>query len=194
MGRVLGYVRVSTLSQNLHSQIDKLNSVKVDKIYADTISGKSLDRPEFQKLLKDIQPGDTLVFTELSRISRSTSDLLELVKDLTERKIILKSLSEPWLDTSSGDSISQLILTILTAIVQLDREIIIERTKSGLAAARSRGRVGGRPRTNTTNLESAVELYKLNTMSISEICKKVNVSRSTFYAYLRKEKEKERIT
>jgi DNA invertase Pin-like site-specific DNA recombinase len=80
----------------------------------------------------------------------------------------------------------------MAGIAQFDREMIIERTKSGLEAARSRGRVGGRPRTCSKDLELAVELYNLKTLSISEICKKAKISRSTFYAHLNKEKEQEK--
>jgi DNA invertase Pin-like site-specific DNA recombinase len=182
----LGYARASTERQNLDRQLDELHLCGVDKIFEEKVSGATSDRPELQKLLDTLRKGDTVVVDSLSRLSRSTKDLLQLLERLEDRGVQLVSLHEQ-IDTKSPTG--KLLLTVLVAISQFEREIIVQRTREGLAAARARGRVGGRPPLSRRKVEQAVKLYEGKEHALSEITSLTGVSASTLYRYLRKSVE-----
>lgn len=126
--------------------------------------------------------------TELSRISRSTKDLLEFVDRLTTEGVFLKSLTQTWLDTSDSNPTSKLMLGIFASLSEFEREQMVSRKKLGLESARAQGRIGGRPKTETVKLETVFgELNKFgNLKSIAQICKENKISRTTFYKYAKK--------
>lgn len=141
----IGYARVSSTDQSLDLQRDALHKAGVDlaTIFTDTASGSTTSRPGLAECLDHLQKGDTLVVWKLDRLGRSTRHLIETVESLRDRGIGFVSLSEGMDTTTSG---GQLVFTIMAALAQFERDLIRERTVAGLAAARERGRVGGRPR------------------------------------------------
>ncbi len=187
-----GYVRVSTKEQSVESQIDQIMAQNVHpaNIFTEHISGASKNRKEFKKLIKQLQPGDILVVTELSRLGRSTRELINTGYELFEKNIELLSLKEN-IDTTTAAG--KLMYTVLCALAEFERERLKERTKAGLESARARGRSGGRPVMNYEKIEHAIMLYEGdNDYSVSEICKIAGVSKPTLYKYLKKKKEKSR--
>ena len=151
---IYGYARVSTADQCLNRQIDALKNYKVDKIFCEKISGTKKNRPELDKLLYEINSGDTIVIESLSRLGRSVKNLAELMEFFNENNIRLISLKET-IDTTS--STGRLLFTIISSLSQFERDVLAERTSEGLKAARARGRFGGRPKTATDKLNKATE-------------------------------------
>ena len=146
MSKLIGYARVSTSDQNPAMQIDSLKAAGVaeENIFVEHKSGKNLDRPELKKCLDALKDGDTLIVWKMDRIGRSTKDLLNVVSDLDERKVIINFLDIGFVDRNSG--VGQFVFTILSAVGQVERSMIVERTRAGLEASRKRGKVGGRPK------------------------------------------------
>lgn len=174
-------MRVSTLDQNLDLQEDALKKEGCEKIYQDKISGSlsKFHRAGLSESLEYLREGDILVVYKLDRLGRSLKDLIEIVNDLGERKIGFKSISES-IDTTTANG--KLIFHIFGAISEFERELIRERTKSGLVAARSRGRVGGRPKKiNAEKIKIAKQLDKNKSLAISEILPMLQVSKSTYH-------------
>jgi len=182
----LGYARVSTDEQNLDRQIDALNKFGVDIIFNEKMSGTKRERPELNKLIERISAGDTVVIESLSRLGRSTKDLLELTELFNSRGVNLVSLKES-IDTST--STGKLLFTLMSALAQFERDLISERTTEGLKSARARGRVGGRPRINDEKIKKAVKLYNTNQYSLKEIEQMTGVRKSTLYRNLYKGKQ-----
>jgi DNA invertase Pin-like site-specific DNA recombinase len=177
----IGYARVSSPGQNLDAQRDALSQAGCGRIFTDTLSGMRQDRPGWTNLLDYLRPGDTLVVTELSRLTRSLLDLLETAKVLEQRRIELVSLREK-IDTTSATG--RCFLAMMGAIHQMERELRAERAAAGRASAKARGRTGGRPRTEATKLENARILYQNSGQTAAAICKSVGIGRRTFFAYL----------
>lgn len=176
-----GYARVSTEQQNLDRQLDMLTQYSVDYIFNEKMTGTKRDRPELNKLLDRLMAGDTVVVESLSRLGRSTKDLIELVDLFEKKQVHLVSLKEQ-IDTSTPAG--KLLFTLMSAIAQFERDVIAERTREGLNAARSRGRVGGRPRTNEKKVKRAVKLYQTGQYSVREIEEMTGVKKSTLYRRL----------
>lgn len=187
---LIGYARVSTEDQSLDRQIDQLKEAGCEKIFQEKMTGTRKDRPELQKLLEFAREGDTIVVTELTRLSRSTKDLIALVEELNKRGVNLKSLKESWLDTTTAQG--KLFFTIMAGLAQFERDLISERTKEGLKSARARGRMGGRPKVDQKAIERALKLYEAGNMSIKEICEVCKISKSTLYNYINEKKTKEK--
>ena len=184
----IGYARVSTQDQNLDRQLDNLRSAGCERIYNEKMTGTRSDRPELRNLLKALRSGDVLVIDSFSRLSRSTKDLLDLVDRLTEMDVHLVSLKEN-LDTTTATG--KLMLTMLSALSQFERDLIAERTIDGLKAARARGRCGGRPRSGTArDRAQAVAMYHANIMTNSDIAAKFGVSRATLARWVQEDKNK----
>lgn len=141
-GRLVGYARVSTEDQITHAQEDQLRAAGCTIIYRERASGASKTRPELGRLLAQIQPGDVLTVVRLDRLARSVRDLLEIVETLQRTGAYFRSLADP-IDTSSAQGMFS--LQVLGAVAQLERALISERTKAGIAAARARGRLPGNP-------------------------------------------------
>ncbi len=178
---VFGYARVSTESQNLNRQLDVLNKYGVDHIYNEKMTGTKRDRPELTKMLDRMTKGDTVVIESLSRLGRSTKDLIELMELFQSRGVNLVSLKES-IDTNT--SAGKLIFTLMSAIAQFERDTIADRTREGLKAARARGRTGGRPKINADNVKKAVKLYNTRQYSICEIEEMTGIKKSTLYRNL----------
>lgn len=181
-----GYARVSTGGQNLDRQIDQLNECNVERIFMEKISGPKRERPELHLMMDMLREGDTIIVTELARISRSVKDLFEIVGIIHSKKSNIKSLKEPWLDTTTPQG--KLLFTIFAGISQFDRDIIRQRTMEGLSSARARGRKGGRPKKDSSDMELAFKMYDSKEYSIMEIEKATKVSKSSLYRYLEKRK------
>ena len=186
---LLGYARVSTEDQNLDRQIDQLKDLGISmvNIYTEKVTGTKKDRPVLLKLLEYARTGDEIVVTDLTRISRSTKDLISLVEDLGNRGINLKSLKESWLDT--GTAQGKLMFTIIAGLSQFERDLISERTKEGLISARARGRTGGRPSIKQENVTKALKLYDTQNVTIQDICTMCNLSKNTLYNYIRQRRK-----
>ena len=183
MNTTFGYARVSTETQNLDRQIDALNQYGVDIIYNEKMSGAKKERPELTKLLETMSNGDTVVIESLSRLGRSTKDLIELVELFASRDVNLVSLKES-IDTKS--STGKLLFTLMSALAQFERDVISERTSEGLRAARARGRMGGRPPIDEALVKKAIRLYNTMEYTISEIEELTGVKRSTLYRGLKR--------
>ena len=178
----IGYARVSTQDQNLDLQNDALKSAGCEKIYTDKMSGAKTDRPGLEEILGFIRKGDTLVVWKLDRLGRSLKHLIQVMNLLEERGIYFKSVQES-LDTSTPGG--KLIFHVFGALAEFERDIIRERTLAGLAAARARGRKGGRPRKlSKKQIEMAKNLMKDVSIPIGEICQTLGVSKATLYRYV----------
>jgi DNA invertase Pin-like site-specific DNA recombinase len=179
---LIGYARVSTFEQDPALQLDALDAAGCDKIFTDKASGSLDDRPQLNKMLQHLRPGDTVVVWRLDRLGRSLRNLIALVDDLADKGIGFKSLTEAIDTTSAG---GKLIFSIFGALAEFERSLIQERTMAGLAAARARGRKGGRPRTMTDDkVQLARKLYAEKERTVQQIADVLNVSRKTVYRYL----------
>lgn len=175
---IFGYARVSTEAQNLDRQLDALRKYGVDVIYNEKMTGTKKDRPELSKLLERITKGDTVVIESLSRLGRSTRDLIELTELFKSKSVRLVSLKES-IDTET--STGKLLFTLMSAIAQFERDTIADRTREGLRSAKARGRTGGRPKANSDNIKKAVKLYNTRQYSIKEIEELTGIKKSTLY-------------
>ncbi len=182
---IFGYIRCSKEEQCSDRQTDALIKYGVPEknIYQEKITGTLKNRPELDNLRKVLRNGDILVIESLSRLGRSTKNLLELLDEFQDNGITLISLKENIdMNTPTG----KLLITVLSAISQFEREIIVQRTQEGLSSARARGRKGGRPQVNKQNLETALTLYHSKEYSVKEICARTGISRSTLYNEIKK--------
>jgi DNA invertase Pin-like site-specific DNA recombinase len=180
---LIGYARISTQDQNLDLQRDALTKAGCEQIYTDRVSGTKASRPGLTQALSHLRSGDTLVVWRLDRLGRSLRHLIDTVTGLQERGIGFKSLQESIDTTTSG---GRLVFNIFGSLAEFEREIIKERTKAGLQAARSRGKLGGRPKAlSESKAEMARQLYADRTHSIDEICQTLGISRTTFYRYVK---------
>ncbi|WPP49652.1 recombinase family protein [Catalinimonas niigatensis] len=179
----IGYARVSTVDQNLHLQKDALESAGCEKIIVDTISGSVLLRPGLEKVKEQLREGDSLVVWRLDRLGRSLKDLISWSGYLEEKGIGLVSLQES-IDTSS--STGKLVFHMFGALAEFERNLIRERTMAGLQAARSRGKMGGRPKALTKDKQKLlIQLYKDQSISVKQICQMMNISKPTLYKYVK---------
>jgi len=178
----LGYARVSTIDQNLDRQIDALNKYGVDILFNEKMSGTKRERPELNKLIDRMSSGDTVVIESLSRLGRSTKDLIELMELFNSKEVNLVSLKES-IDTNT--STGKLLFTLMSALAQFERDLISERTVEGLRAARSRGRMGGRPRINEDKVRKVIKLYVTGQYSLREIQDLTGIKKSTLYRSLK---------
>jgi DNA invertase Pin-like site-specific DNA recombinase len=183
----VGYARVSTHEQNLSLQQDALKQAGCGKIFNDQISGAKAKRPGLHKARAYVREGDTLVVWRLDRLGRSLKHLLETVTELEERGVGFQSLQESIDTTTSG---GRLVFHIFGALAEFERNLIQERTRAGLAAARARGRKGGRPKAlHVKKTQLLYQLYDERKHTVKEICNILGISRSTLYAYLQRREE-----
>ncbi len=181
---LIGYARVSTHEQNLDRQIDQLKEAKCEKIFCEKFTGTKKERPELNNLIEHIRPGDTIIITDLTRLSRSTKDLFKIVEQIEHKGANIKSLKEIWMDTTTPQG--KLMFTIFSGISQFERDLTSQRTKEGLSSARARGRKGGRPSHESSNIDLALKMYYSNEYSLSEISKATGLSKTTLYRYLKR--------
>jgi len=177
---IFGYVRVSTQSQNIDRQLDALEDYGVpsDRLFVEKISGTTKERPELTKLQQFLHDGDLLVIESLSRLGRSTKDLLTIIDHFEKQGVKVVSIKEQ-IDTRTPTGM--LFTTVLMALSQFERDVIVQRTQEGLTAARARGRKGGRPPLPPSQIRRALALYDSNNLTIKEICTASQVSQSSLY-------------
>src|SRR4051795_5969157 len=179
---LIGYARVSTLDQTLALQQDALTAAGCEDIYTDTVSGSVTERPGLTNALSHLRSGDTLVVWRLDRLGRSLSHLIETVRQLQERGIGFRSLQEQIDTTTSG---GKLVFHVFGALAEFERDLIRERTHAGLAAARARGRLFGRPKVlSPRKVEQLRTLATDERTTVTEICHTLGISRATFYRYV----------
>lgn len=181
-GILIGYARVSTGGQRLDAQVDQLKAAGCRRVFTDKQSGKDTAREQLTAALDFMEPGDTLVVTSLDRLSRSLQDLINLVADLRRRGVGFQSLHENLDTTTPG---GRLVFHVFAALAEFVRELIVAGTREGLASARQRGRVGGRPTVVTPEMITAArELLPNPEHSISSIATLLGVSPGTLYNHI----------
>lgn len=179
---LIGYARVSTDDQSMDLQRDALCAAGCERVFEDAASGAKADRPGLLRALEALRGGDTLVVWRLDRLGRSLKDLIVRAEDLRARGVNLCSLQES-IDTTTSSG--ELIFHMFGALAQFERALLRERTTAGLAAARARGRKGGRRKAlDAKQRAHAVELYQARKHTVKEICDLVGVSRQTLYTYV----------
>lgn len=183
MGRI-GYARVSTLDQNPELQTKALKAAGCDKIFTDRgVSGSKASREQLEKMLEHLREGDEVVVWKLDRLGRNTRNLLELVDELENRGVHFQSLTE---GISTTGPMGRAMLTVMSAFAQLERDQLIERTKAGMAAAKSNGRMAGRREVSIQDENVAkAKAYHAKGNSVAEIQKLIGASRATVYRYLK---------
>ncbi|MDU8990770.1 MAG: recombinase family protein [Clostridium perfringens] len=183
---LIGYARVSTEGQNLDRQIDMLVNYGVDKrnIYQEKMTGTKSDREQLNKMIEELQENDIVVIADLTRVSRSTKDLLNIIDRIKDKGASIKSIKDTWLDTTSDNPYNSFLLTVMSGLSQLERDLISQRTKEGLASAKARGRNGGRP-SKRNNKADTVELLYKEGYKIVDIVKQTGLSRATVYRTLK---------
>jgi DNA invertase Pin-like site-specific DNA recombinase len=178
----IGYARVSTDDQKLDLQMDALQNAGCNEIYQDVASGAKVQRSGLDKAIQYIRTGDTLVVWKLDRLGRSLKHLIDVVNNLNARGVFFKSIREN-IDTSNSGG--KLTFHLFGALAEFERDIISERTMAGLAAARARGRVGGRPSVmNDQKIKLAKQLMANSSNNATDVAKTLGVSRATLYRHL----------
>ena len=185
---IIGYARVSTQDQNLDRQLDQLRTEGCERVYKEKVSGAKSDRPELGRMLDALREGDIVIVAELSRLSRSVRDLFTIVGRINEIGAQIKSIKEPWLDTTTPHG--RLLFTFFSGISEFERDLIRQRTIEGLSAARARGHNGGHPTLDRAKVEKALKMYDSKSFSVREITETTGVSKSALYSYLRDKKSR----
>jgi DNA invertase Pin-like site-specific DNA recombinase len=181
---LIGYARISTIDQTLALQQDALSAAACQEIYTDTVSGSVTERPGLTQALTHLRAGDTLVVWRLDRLGRSLPHLIETVSQLQQQGIGFRSLQEQIDTTTSG---GKLVFHVFGALAEFERDLIRERTHAGLAAARARGRLFGRPKAlSPRKIEQLQTLAKDERNTVAEICQTLGISRATYYRYVNK--------
>lgn len=188
---LIGYARISTPDQKLDLQIDALlkAGVEQDFIFAECVTGVRKKRPELDKMLNKLRKGDTVLVWKLDRLARNSKHLFDMIEKWNNEGIDFKSIQEPQIDSTS--TMGKFMLTIFCGMAQLERDMIVERTKAGLKAAAKRGRKGGRKpglsKAAKKKSKMARSLYVEGKCTIDEMCDTLELSRATVYKYLRHE-------
>ena len=184
MSTTIGYARVSTEDQDLQMQLDELEAAGCVSVFSDVASGARSDRKGLEDALAAVSPGDTLMVWRLDRMGRSLPHLVDVVTALAARGVHFRSLNDGAIDTTTASG--ELVFHIFAALAQFERNLIRERTRAGLAAARARGRKGGRKAipADHPKVLMAKRLHQDKSVSISEICASMGISKSTFYRYV----------
>lgn len=181
-----GYMRVSTIDQNLDRQKKQLEEFGCERIFFEKVTGTKRDRPELNRMLEFLRPVDTVVVTDLTRLSRSTKDLIEITELIAQKGAHLKSLKESWLDTTTAHG--KMLFTIFAGIAQFERDLTSERTKEGILAAKKRGKFPGRPKADEEKINYALYLIDQG-MSRTDAAEKAGISRMTLYRRLQREEK-----
>lgn len=185
-----GYARISTDEQNLDLQIDALlkKKVKSENIYIDKVSGAQSERESLSKLLSILREGDTLYVWKIDRMARSLIHFTKLINVFKEKGVAFQSITEPFLDTTNDSSHGKFLVNIFAALAEFERDLIRERTKAGLEAAKRRGKKLGPPRGLSEKAKQkavvAAAYHKEGIMTVGEILEKLHISRGTYYKYL----------
>ena len=190
--RKIGYVRVSSQDQNQKRQLQQLNEIGMDKIYQEKVSGANMNREQLQDMLNELDEGDIIYVTDLTRITRSTQDLFSLIDQIKSKNSNLVSLKDTWLDLSEDNPYSQFLITVMAGVNQLERDLIRMRKRKGIEIAKKEGKFKGRVKKYHRDHEGmnyAVKLYREGNMTVKKICKITNISRSSLYRRIVEEKE-----
>jgi DNA invertase Pin-like site-specific DNA recombinase len=184
MGNYVGYARVSTEGQDLDLQINELKASGCGHIFTDKVSGTKTARPGLDDCLKTLRKGDTLVVWRLDRLGRSMQHLVSVVAELKNQGVAFRSLRDGAIDTATASG--ELIFNVFAALAQFEAELIRERTRAGLAAARARGRKGGRKPVawSDPKVKMAKRMHEDRSLSPKEICASLKISRATYYRYV----------
>ena len=194
MNTIYGYARVSTVKQDLSSQVENLKRAGAVKIFKDKYTGTTANRPEFDKLMAKIKSGDTLIVTKLDRLARNTQDALNIVKKMNAEGVILRVLNIGTIDNSPS---GRLIFTVFSAFAEFERDLIVSRTQEGKAWAKAINpnfHVGMPRKYNQEQIDFAWKLHTQDHMSYSEISKKLGISKATIYRRFRELKQNKKAT
>ena len=178
----VGYVRVSSQGQNTARQEALMQELGVERIFIDKQSGKDISRPELKKMMDFVREGDVVIVESISRFARCTRDLLELVEQLTEKKVEFISKKEA-LDTSTPSG--RFVLTIFGAVAQLEREYLLQRQKEGIAIAKQEGKYKGRKPLERPELNSVIAIWQNGEITAVEAMRRLRMSKTTFYRIVR---------
>ena len=184
-GLMLGYARVSTDDQDLTLQRDHLRAAGCNKLFAEKVSGARRVRPELDRMLDHLRPGDVVTVTRLDRLARSTRDLLDISERIRNCGAGLRSLAEPWADTTSPAG--RMVMTVFAGIAEFERSLILERTRTGREAAKARGvQFGPRPALTKAQIDHARRLIDQDDFTVKAAAELLGVHRSTLYRALDK--------
>jgi len=180
----IGYARVSTTDQDLTAQIEQLQAAGCDRIYQEKVSGVKRDRPELAALLDFIREGDVVAVCKLDRIARSTSHLLEIVETLKNKKVAFKALN---INLDSTNATGKLMLTMLAAIGEFEREMMLERQREGIQVAKAEGRYTGRKPTARAKSGEVLRLLSEG-VSKAEVARRLDIGVASVYRVIGKAK------
>lgn len=181
----IGYIRVSTQEQNSMRQEVLRESLGVDEVYIDRMSGKSTNRPELQKMMEYVRRGDTVIVESISRFARNTRDLLDLVEKLSEKGVEFVSKKEA-IDTTTPTGKFMLTVFVFGAVAELEREYILQRQQEGIAIAKAEGKYRGRKPIERPNFDSVVKQWQEGRISAAEAMKMLRMTKTTFYRKAKK--------
>lgn len=186
----VAYIRVSSVDQNLDRQRLELDENKIEKWFEEKASGKDTERPELKRMLEFLREGDTLYISDFSRLARSVVDLLKICDELNRKNVKLVSMKEK-INTNTNEG--RLMLTVIGAIAEFERAIIRERQAEGIAIAKAKGRYAGRKpmKINQDFFDECYRLWKNRKMTLVDLAKRLNVSRSTAYRLIKQREEKD---
>lgn len=180
----VGYIRVSTVEQHEDRQVkDLTENAKVSKVFIDKLSGKDTNRPQLNAMIDYVREGDTVVVSEYSRLARSTKDLLNIIDTLENKGVTVISMKEK-LDTSTPNG--EFMLTVLAGVATLERKLMLQRQREGIAIAKANGKYKGRQsKQKPDDWESLKAMYMSRQITVSEIAKRCDVSRPIVYKWLK---------
>lgn len=181
-GKVIGYIRVSTLEQNEGRQLE---GIKTDKIFTDKASGKDSQRPQLKLLMDYVRDGDMVVVHSLDRLARNLDDLRKIVQTLNAKEVKVQFLKENLIFTGEDSPMSNLLLSIMGAFAEFERSLIRERQMEGIALAKKRGAYKGRKRCMTFEQAAEMKIRIANGEAKSHVAKDLGISRETLYQYLK---------
>lgn len=181
----IGYIRISTADQNTARQEVLMQELGVEQVFVDRTSGKSMDRPELQRMLSFVREGDTVIVESISRFARNTRDLLELVERMREKNVEFVSKKEA-IDTTTPSG--KFMLTIFGAVAELEREYILQRQREGIAIAKAQGKYTGRPPKVVPEFDKVTALWRKGEISAVEAMRRLNMTKTTFYRRVKERK------
>lgn len=182
---MIGYARVSKEEQNLHRQIDQLTAYGAEKIIQEKYTGTRRDRPGIDTLFEILRPGDSLVVESISRLGRNTLDILLLIQELTTKEVQFISLKE---NMNTATPTGKAMLQMMSVISELERNLLADRVREGIAASQKRGVKMGRPKVPQEKLDVAVRMYQSGDYSVKEIAETNHISLGTFYKAINQRK------
>jgi len=181
-GQFVGYIRVSTADQNIDRQSEQ---IEADRVFIDRVSGKDLERPELRAMLDYVREGDTVVVASMDRLARNVDDLRRIVAEQTRRGVSVRFLKENLTFTGEDSPLSHMLLSVLGAVAQIERDLIRERQREGIEIAKQKGKFRGRKRSLTDEQVSEVKTKIAAGEKKSDVARAFGISRDTLYQYLR---------